>query len=154
MNRLIFADLLAACLCFWLGCCDKLDDGGDGIVKEVLPGKWSLSYSIGDEVGTGRDISQYVTFMVDGTCTLTLAGDASLSVAANDSSSQTNNNIMYGTWQATNQMIRITSSGIGGEEQVVLWRIISMSPKLITCEHDYSLNAQSLTATVILEKQD
>ena len=72
-----------------------------------------------------------------------------------DWNSSTNNDdgALNGTYQATSAMIRIVSSDIDDEERIMLWRIISLSPKQIIAEYSFDLHAQSYTVVVTLDKQ-
>lgn len=123
--------------CLTLSNCDKLDDSDGGIVNEVLPGKWTFSYTFKDDADPGLEFQyKYVLFNEDGTCALTY-----------------NDGALNGTYQATSAMIRIVSSDVDGQERIMLWRIISLSSKQIIAEYSFDLNAQSFTVVVTLDKQ-
>ena len=123
---------------FMLSSCDKLDDSDSGIMEEVLPGKWSFSYAFKDDADPGLEFQyKYVLFNEDGTCALTY-----------------NDGALNGTYQATSSMIRIVSSDFDNEERIMLWRIISFSPKQIITEYSFDQNAQSYTVVVTLDKQN
>ena len=123
--------------CLTLSNCDKLDDSDGGIVNEVLPGKWTFSYTFKDDADPGLEFQyKYVLFNEDGTCALTY-----------------NDGALNGTYQATSAMIRIVSSDVDGLERFMLWRIISLSSKQIIAEYSFDLNAQSFTVVVTLDKQ-
>ncbi len=118
--------------------CDKLDDSEDGMVKEILPGKWAFSYIIKGDKDPGFEfVFKNVIFNEDGTCAITSTESA-----------------INGTYVANNSMIRIVSNDIGSEEQVLIWRIVSLSEKQVVAEYDFSLEGSgSMTAVVTLDKQ-
>ena len=129
--------IMALLGCLTLSNCDKLDDSDGGIVNEVLPGKWTFSYTFKDDADPGLEFQyKYVLFNEDGTCALTY-----------------NDGALNGTYQATSAMIRIVSSDVDGQERIMLWRIISLSSKQIIAEYSFDLNAQSFTVVVTLDKQ-
>ncbi len=118
--------------------CDKLDDSEDGMVKEILPGKWAFSYVIKSEEDPGFEFTfNNVIFNDNGTCAITYPDGA-----------------INGTYVANSSMIRIVSNDFGSEEQVLIWRIVSLSEKQIVAEYDFSLEgSSSMTAVVTLDKQ-
>lgn len=137
MRRLILMSLMTLLGCFVPSSCDKLDDSDGNVVTEVLPGKWTFSYTFKDDADPGLEFEyKYVLFKEDGTCALTYDDGA-----------------LNGTYQATSAMIRIVSSDIDDEERTMLWRIISLSPKQIIAEYSFDLHAQSYTVVVTLDKQ-
>jgi hypothetical protein len=77
-----------------------------------------------------------VLFNEDGTCALTYDDGA-----------------LNGTYQATSAMIRVVSSDIGNQEQIIIWRIISLSSKQIIAEYSFDYHDQSFTVVVTLDKQ-
>ena len=124
--------------CFVLSGCDKLDDSEGDIVKEVLPGKWAFSYTFKDDADPGLEFQyKFVLFNEDGTCALVY-----------------NDGALNGSYKATDAMIRIVSSDFDGEERILLWRIMSLSPKQIVAEYSFDLRGQSFTVVVTLDKQD
>lgn len=137
MRRWIFSGMMACMACFLLTGCDKLDDSDGDIMKEVLPGKWSFSYLFKDDADPGLELQyMFVLFNEDGTCALTYDDGA-----------------LNGTYQATSAMIRVVSSDIGNQEQIIIWRIISLSSKQIIAEYSFDYHDQSFTVVVTLDKQ-
>ena len=137
MKQLIFMSIMAVIGCFVLSSCDKLDDSDGDIMKEVLPGKWTFSYTFKDDADPGLEFEyKYVLFNEDGTCALTYTDGA-----------------LNGTYQATSAMIRIVSSDIDNQERIMLWRIISLSSKQLITEYSFDLHGQSYTVIVTLDKQ-
>lgn len=138
MRRWIFSGMMACMACFLLTGCDKLDDSDGDIMKEVLPGKWSFSYLFKDDADPGLEFQyKFVLFNEDGTCALTYDDGA-----------------LNGTYQATSAMIRVVSSDIGNQEQIIIWRIISLSSKQIIAEYSFDYRDQSFTVVVTLDKQN
>ena len=138
MRRLIFSGMMACMACFLLTGCDKLDDSDGDIMKEVLPGKWSFSYLFKDDADPGLELQyKFVLFNEDGTCALTYDDGA-----------------LNGTYQATSAMIRVVSSDIGNQEQIIIWRIISLSSKQIIAEYSFDYHDQNFTVVVTLDKQN
>ncbi len=151
-----------------LGClltsCDKLDDSDDGMVREILPGKWAFSYIIKSDEDPGLDFDyKNVIFNEDGTCAITYIDtyEMRLDEKGNPVKDE-NGDIIFdpvwgalnGTYVASSSMIRIVSNDIGSEEQVLIWRIISLSEKQVVAEYDFSLSDYgSMTAVVTLDKQ-
>lgn len=127
--------------------CDKLDDSDDGMVREVLPGKWAFSYVIRSDEDPGMEFNyKQVIFNEDGTCAITYVDhkelDGTIVMGA-----------LNGTYVASSSMIRIVSSDFDGEERVMLWRIVSLSAHQIVTEYDFTMNGSSMTAVVTLDKQ-
>ena len=60
---------------------------------------------------------------------------------------------LHGTYVASATMIRIVSYDIGNEERVMLWRVVSLSPRQVVAEYDFTLDGVSMTAVVTLDKQ-
>ncbi len=136
MNKILIWMMLLGSLL--LTGCDKLDDSDDGMVREVLPGKWAFSYVLKSEEDPGLEFDyKNVIFNEDGTCAITYTDGA-----------------INGTYVASSAMIRIVSYDFGSEEQVLIWRIVSLSEKQIVAEYDFSLeNTGNITAVVTLDKQ-
>lgn len=163
IRRVILQIAMAVLGGFMLSACDKLDDSDDGIMNEVLPGKWAFSYAFKGDVDPGLDFQyRYVLFNEDGTCALAyIVGEEPRTDDAGNHVLDNEGRVVYdavydalhGTYQATRAMIRIVSSDIGGEERILLWKITSFSAKRLVAEYSFNLNAQSLTAVVTLEKQ-
>jgi hypothetical protein len=86
-------------------------------------------------------------FNTDGTCAITYI----------DYYDQEGNPVMgalHGTYVASSAMIRIVSHDFGSEEQVLLWRVVTLSDKQIVTEYDFSTDGTtSMTAVVTLDKQ-
>ncbi len=144
--------------------CDKLDDSDDGMVREILPGKWAFSYIIISDEDPGLDFDyKNVIFNENGTCSITyIDGYKERLDEKGNPVKDEKGNIIYdpimgalnGTYVASSSMIRIVSSDIGNEEQVLIWRIVSLSEKQVVAEYDFSLNdSGSMTAVVTLDKQ-
>ena len=122
--------------------CDKLDDSDDGMVKEILPGHWAFSYVIQSEEDPGLEFNyKQVIFNEDGTCAITY-----------DDPEEKIERAITGTYVANNTVIRIVSSDIGGEEQVLLWTIVSLSTKQVVAEYNFSMGGGNLLAIVTLDK--
>ena len=128
--------------------CDKLDDSNDGLVSEVLPGEWAFSYVIRSEVDPGLEFHyKQVIFNTDGTCAITY-------VDHEDDEGNPVMGALHGTYVANSSMIRIVSYDFGSEEQVLLWRVVTLSAKQIVAEYDFSTDGTtSMTAVVTLDKQ-
>lgn len=138
MKQLVFMSILAVVGCFVLSSCDKLDDSDGSIMEEVLPGRWTFSYTFKDDVDPGLEFEyKYVLFSEDGTCALTYTDGA-----------------LTGTYQATSAMIRIVSNDIDEEEHIMIWRIKSLSSKQLITEYSFDLHGQSYTVIVKLDKQN
>lgn len=122
-------------LCTLLASCDRLDDGDEGLVREVLPGTWAFSYEFQQE-DTGLSFSyDHVIFRKDGTVSITYP-DGSLE----------------GTYEAGSVSILITGDMGTGEMRQMLWRILSFSTRQLVLEYQFDLNGQSITALVTLQK--
>ncbi len=162
MNRvLVWTMLLCGLL---LTGCDKLDDSDDGMVREILPGKWAFSYTIKSDQDPGLDFEyKNVIFNEDGSCAITYIDTYEMRVDENGNPVlDENGDIIYdpvmgaltGTYVASSSMIRIVSRDIGDEEQVLIWRIVSLSEKQVVAEYDFSINdSGSMTAIVTLDRQ-
>ena len=126
--------------------CDKLDDSDDGTIREVLPGRWAFSYVIQSDEDPGLEFSyKQVTFNEDGTCAITYV----------DRMDDEGNPVMaalHGNYVASGAVIRIVSSEIDGEERVMLWRIVSLSLTQLVAEYDFTMDGNSLTVIVTLDK--
>ena len=129
--------------------CDKLDDSDDGMVAEVLPGKWAFSYIIKSDTDHGLEFNyKNVIFETDGNCQITY-------IDKYDAEGNPVMGALHGTYVASSSMIRIVSSDIGGVERVLIWRIVSLSAQQVVAEFDFSLDdgMSSMTAVVTLDKQ-
>lgn len=147
--------------------CDKLDDSDDGMVSEILPGKWAFSYVIRSDEDPGLEFDyKNVIFNEDGTCAITYLESSyvpRVDEAGNYVLDEDGNKIfdlveetkaLHGTYIASSAMIRIVSNEFNNEERVLLWRIVSLSAKQVIAEYDFSLNGStSMTAVVTLDKQ-
>lgn len=151
---LLLATLLAGC--------DKLDDGDDDVMRQVLPGTWAFSYTFrGDaELDPGVNFKQ-VIFNADNTCAITYLNTLQ-PVVDNEGNPVTDEDgnpvyedvygAYHGTYQCSSSMIRIVSNEFGDEERILLWRLLSYTAKQIVAEYDISQNGKSATATVTLDR--
>ena len=135
MKNKILVIWMAMCGLLLAGC-DKLDDGDAGLVKEVLPGTWAFSYELQSEEEVGIEVDyEYVIFCDDNTVSITYPEGS-----------------LEGTYEAGSVAIRIDGSVDGGDQQQMLWRIITFSKKKITAEYKFDWHDQTVTAIVTLEK--
>lgn len=136
MNKVLIWTMLLCSLL--LTGCDKLDDSDDGMIREILLGKWAFSYVFKGDTNPGLEFEyQQVIFNEDGTCAITYPDGA-----------------LNGTYVASTTMLRIVSSDFDGEERVLLWRVVSLSAQQIVAEYDFSMDGtSSITAIVTLDKQ-
>ena len=105
-------------------------------VKEVLPGTWAFSYELQSEEEVGIEVDyEYVIFRDDNTVSITYPEGS-----------------LEGTYEAGSVAIRIDGSVDGGDQQQMLWRIITFSKKKITAEYKFDWHDQTVTAIVTLEK--
>lgn len=156
--------IMAVVGCFILAGCDKLDDSDGNIMDDVLPGKWTFSYTFKDDADPGLEFQyKYVLFNKDGTCALTYIDtyeprtDEDGNVVIDENGDPVYDPVygsLHGTYQATSAMIRIVSSDIDDEERIMLWRVMSLSSKQLIAEYDFDLNTQSFTVVVTLDKQN
>ena len=152
MKKTLF--LLTMLLAGMLTGCDKLDDGDDQIIKELLPGTWVFTYELKSEQETGLEFNyEQVIFQEDGSCAITYIDyydfqedekGEMVAVPVYDA--------LKGTYEAGASVIRI-SSVMNGQEQIMLWRILSFSAKQITAEYEFELSGQKIIAIVTLDKQ-
>lgn len=126
-----FMVLLAAMLLLLTGC-DKLEDSD--VMAETLAGRWAFSY----ETSTPLDFEisyRIVIFRSDGTCSITYT-DGQLD----------------GTFQASQDLIRIQAM-VDRRERILLWRVLTLSPRKIVADYDYERNDGSIiTMTVTLDR--
>lgn len=123
---LFFASLLAAG-------CDKLEDSD--VTADTLAGRWAFSYKTSEPLDFELSY-RFIVFQADGTCALVY-----------DSGQ------LDGTWRASEALIRIEGSLDDGRQQLMLWRVLSLSPYRIEAEYDYELNSgRYVTITVTLDK--
>lgn len=146
MNKILIWTLMLCSV--MLTSCDKLDDSDDGMVREILPGKWAFSYVIKSDEDPGLEFNyKQVIFNEDGTCALTYI----------DHEDEEGNPVwgaLHGTYVASTTMIRITSSEFDGTEHILIWRITSLSASQVVVEYDFSMEGSSgMTAVVTLDKQ-
>ena len=154
MNKILIWGLML-CSVVLTGC-DKLDDSDDGMVMDILPGNWAFSYVIRSDEDPGLEFNyKQVIFNEDGSCAITYIDH--YEPRTDDDGNTTWEPVMgalHGTYVASSSMIRIVSNDFGSEEQVLLWRIVSLSAKQVVAEYDFSLNGSSaMTAVVTLDKQ-
>ena len=122
--------LLLCCLC---AACDKLEDSD--VTGETLVGRWAFSYKTSEPVDYELAYKQIV-FNADGTCALTYDGGQ-----------------LTGTYRASEAVIKIEGVLDNGRQELMLWRVLSMSPYRIVTEYDLELNDdRSITLTVTLDK--
>ena len=163
MRQLLLMFMMAVVGSFVLSSCNKEDDNEGSIVNEILPGKWDVSYAFkgNTTLDSGVDI-QHMLFNEDGTCALTYID--TYKPRTNDDGNivldekgqlilEPVYSTLQGTYQATDAMIRIVGN-LGGEEYILLWRIISLSSKQIIAEYNYGISIQSFTVVVTLDKQN
>ena len=135
MKKTMILSIMTMCALMLTGC-DKLDDGDAGLVREVLPGTWAFSYELQSEEEVGIEVDyEYVIFRNDNTVSITYPEGS-----------------LEGTYEAGSVAIRIEGNVNGGEQQQMLWRIITFSKKKITAEYKFDWNGKSVTAIVTLEK--
>lgn len=156
MKRLVWICLAALAGCFALTGCDRLDDDDGTLVSALLPGKWTFSYTFRDDADPGMEFGyKYVLFDADGSCALAYIDDyETITDDEGGTAVVPVYDALHGTWQATSAMIRIVSSDVDGEERIMLWRVISLSPKQLLLEYSFELKLQSYTAVVTLDKQE
>lgn len=134
--------------------CDKLDDSDDGMVAEILPGKWAFSYVIRSDEDPGLEFNyKQVIFKEDGTCAITYDEQVSYKDEDDNWHTEIVEKAITGTYVANSSVIRIVSSDFDGEERVMLWRIMTLSAKQVVTEYDFSMGGSSMTAVVTLDKQ-
>ena len=152
MNKILIWTLMLCSLL--LTGCDKLDDSDDGMVNEILPGRWAFSYVIEGDQDPGLEFNyKLVIFNEDGTCAITYDEEIHYKDEKGEWHTEIVEKALHGTYVANNSLIRIVSSDIGGEERVLLWSIISLSTKQVVAEYNFSMNGASLLATVTLDRQ-
>jgi len=100
--------------------CDKLEDSD--LTAEAIVGRWAFTYKTSQQLDFELSY-KYVTFLADGTCTLAYQ-DGQLN----------------GTYRASEAVIRIEGALDDGKEQVMLWKVVSMSPYQIVTDYDLQLN--------------
>ena len=155
--------LLMAVLSLLLTGCDHLDDGDGGQINDVLLGEWAFSYSIRSDEDPGFEFDyKTVVFNADKTCSLLFVDGYELQLddegqplvdVAGDEILVPRMGELHGTYVASATMIRIVSYDIGNEERVMLWRVVSLSPRQVVAEYDFTLDGVSMTAVVTLDKQ-
>ena len=62
MKQLVFMSILAIVGCFVRSSCDKLDDSDGSIMEEVLPGRWTFSYTFKDDVADDMQAMDVLLF--------------------------------------------------------------------------------------------
>ncbi len=133
--------------------CDKLDDSDDGMVKEILPGHWAFSYVIQSEEDPGLEFNyKQVIFNEDATCAITYDEEVHYQDDEGNWHTEIVEKALNGTYVANNSVIRIVSSDIGGEEQVMLWSIVSLSTKQVVAEYNFNMGGGNMLAIVTLDK--
>jgi hypothetical protein len=161
--KLQYLICLILCTLLTVGC-DKLDDGDDTLVSEVLPGEWAFSYVLESAEETGLEFNyKQVIFRRDSTCAITYIDDyvERLDDKGNPVIGDDGEPVydpvygaLNGKYQATSAMIRIESSVMGSEEEVMVWRIDRLSARQIVAEYDFEYAKDKYaTAIVTLDKQ-
>ncbi len=113
--------------------CDKLEDCD--LTAEAIVGRWAFTYKTSQQLDFELSY-KYVTFLADGTCTLAYQ-DGHLD----------------GTYRASEAVIRIEGTLEDGQKQVMLWKVVSMSPYTIVTDYDLQLNdGQIVDVRVTLER--
>ena len=151
MNTLLIG-MMMLCSLLLTGC-DKLDDSDDGMVSEILPGKWAFSYVIKAEEDPGLEFNyKQVIFNEDGTCALTYDEEISYRDDEGKLHTEIVEKALHGTYVANSSVIRIVSDEFDGKERVLLWAIDSLSTKQIVVEYNFSMNGGNLLAIVTLDR--
>ena len=151
MNKILIG-MMMLCSLLLTGC-DKLDDSDDGMVSEILPGKWAFSYVIKAEEDPGLEFNyKQVIFNEDGTCALTYDEEISYKDDEGKWHTEIVEKALHGTYVANNSVIRIVSDEFDGKERVLLWAIDSLSTKQIVVEYNFSMNGGNLLAIVTLDR--
>ena len=123
---LIFVSLLTAG-------CDKLEDSD--LTAETLAGRWAFSYKTSEPLDFELSY-RFVVFHTDGTCALVYDGGQ-----------------LNGTWRASEALIKIEGSLDDGRQQLMLWRVLSLSPYHIEADYDHEMSSgRNITITVTLDK--
>ena len=151
MNKILIGMMMLCSLL--LTVCDKLDDSDDGMVSEILPGKWAFSYVIKAEEDPGLEFNyKQVIFNEDGTCALTYDEEISYKDDEGKWHTEIVEKALHGTYVANSSVIRIVSDEFDGKERVLLWAIDSLSTKQIVVEYNFSMNGGNLLAIVTLDR--
>ncbi len=134
--------------------CDHLDDGDNSMMNDILPGKWAFSYVIKGDKDVGMTFNyKQVQFKPDASCSISYIDHYEPVVDEKGNVTlKPVDGYLYGTYQATSDMIRIVSDEFTGEETVMIWRVTSLSARKVVVEYDFMLNGNSFTAIVTLEK--
>ena len=163
MMRRLYNILLALCTLLAVSC-DKLDDGDDTLVAEVLPGEWAFTYELRSDEELSLEFNyKQVIFRRDSTCAITYVDgyterldDEGNPVVGADGEPVYDIvwGALNGTYQATSAMIRIESNELGNSQQVMLWRIDRLSRRQIVAEYEFEYAKDKYaTAIVTLDKQ-
>lgn len=151
MNKILIG-IMMLCSLLLTGC-DKLDDSDDGMVNDILPGHWAFSYVIQSEEDPGLEFEyKQVIFNEDGTCAITYDEEVHYRDEEGNWHTEIVEKAITGTYVANNTVIRIVSSDIGGEEQVLLWSIVSLSTKQLVAEYNFNMGGGNMLAIVTLDK--
>jgi len=125
--------LLLAMLLLALPGCDKLEDSD--LTAEAIVGRWAFTYKTSQQLDFELSY-KFVTFLADGTCTLSYQ-DGQLS----------------GSYRASEAVIRIEGTLEDGKNQVMLWKVVSMSPYTIVTDYDLQLpDGRLVDVRVTLER--
>ena len=113
--------------------CDKLEDSD--LTAETLAGRWAFSYKTSEPLDFELSY-RFVVFQADGTCALVYDGGQ-----------------LNATWRASEALIRIEGSLDDGRQQLMLWRVLSLSPYHIEADYDHEMSSgRNITITVTLDK--
>jgi hypothetical protein len=93
-----------------------------------------------------------VIFNEDATCAITYDEEVHYQDDEGNWHSEIVEKALNGTYVANNSVIRIVSSDIGGEEQVMLWSIVSLSTKQVVAEYNFNMGGGNMLAIVTLDK--
>ena len=116
-----------------LTACDRLEDSD--VTGETLVGRWAFSYKVSQPVDYELAY-KHIIFQADGACALTYDGGQ-----------------LSGTYRASEAVIRIEGKLDDGRPQLMVWRVLSMSPYRIVAEYDHQFSDDShVMFTVTLDK--
>ena len=113
--------------------CDKLE--ASDVTGDTLVGRWAFSYTTSEPLDFELAY-RLITFNADGTCSLIYNGGQ-----------------LDGTYRASQDVIRIEGQLGDGRQQLLLWKVLTMSPYRIVTEYNHQLNDdRQVTITVTLDK--
>ena len=118
---------------FIITACDKLEDSD--VTGEALIGRWAFSYKVSQPIDYELAY-QHIIFQADGSCVLTYDGGQ-----------------LSGTYRASEAVIRIEGTLDNGRQQLMVWRVLSMSPYRVVAEYEHELSDERyVTFIVTLDK--